>query len=131
MANAFPSDMNYTDFEYPYSALWALNQVRNNAGMPPVPSCGYDEFIERLGNEWRVEFAFEDHRFWDIRRWKIGDQTQKELAAVKIVKSESGVLNYYRQVYETRSWTDKMYLYPIPQTELYKNRNLSPQNAGW
>ena len=99
--------------------------------MPPVPSCGYDEFIERLRNEWRVEFAFEDHRFWDIRRWKIGDQTQKELAAVKIVKSESGVLNYYRQVYETRSWTDKMYLYPIPQTELYKNRNLSPQNAGW
>ena len=131
MANAFPSDMNYTDFEYPYSALWALNQVRNNAGMPPVPSCGYDEFIERLRNEWRVEFAFEDHRFWDIRRWKIGDSTQRELVAVKIVKSESGVLNHYRQVYETRTWTDKMYLYPIPQAELHKNRNLSPQNAGW
>ena len=131
MANAFPSDMNYTDFEYPYSALWALNQVRTNAGMPPVPSCGYEEFIERLRNEWRVEFAFEDHRFWDIRRWKIGDLTQRELVAVKIVKSESGVLNHYRQVYETRTWTDKMYLYPIPQAELHKNRNLSPQNAGW
>ena len=131
MANAFPSDMNHTDSEYPYSALWALNQVRSNAGMPLVPSCGYEEFMERLRNEWRVEFAFEDHRFWDVRRWKIGSDTQRELAGVKIRKSASGTLSYYRQVCETRSWSDKMNLYPIPQTELHKNHNLHPQNIGW
>ena len=28
-------------------------------------------------------------------------------------------------------WTDRMYLYPIPQTELHKNNNLFPQNTGW
>ena len=131
MANAFPADMNHTDSEYPYSALWAFNQVRANAGMPPVPQCDYDEFMERLRNEWRVEFAFEDHRFWDIRRWKIGDSTQRELAGVKIVKSEMGEKSYYRQVYETRTWTDRMYFYPIPQAELHKNQNLYPQNTGW
>lgn len=131
MANAFSSDMNYTDSEYPYSALWALNQVRANAGMPEVPSCNFEEFMTRLRNEWRVEFAFEDHRFWDIRRWKIADQTQRELTGVKILKSESGEKSYYRQVYETRTWTDRMYLYPIPQAELHKNQNLYPQNTGW
>lgn len=131
MANAFPDDMNHTDPEYPYSAIWALNQVRTNAGMPEIPQCDYEEFMRRLQNEWRVEFAFEDHRFWDVRRWKTADETQKELAAVKIMKSEEGELSFYRQVYETRTWTDKMYLYPIPQAELYKNSNLFPQNTGW
>lgn len=131
MANAFKSDMNHTDSTYPYSALWALNQVRANAGMPAVPLCGYEEFMERLRNEWRVEFAFEDHRFWDVRRWKIADETQRELLGVKIVKSESGEKHFYRQVYENRTWTDRMYLYPIPQSELHKNQNLYPQNTGW
>lgn len=131
MANAFPQDMNHTDENYPYSAMQALNQVRMNAGMPEIPQCDYEEFMQRLQNEWRVEFAFEDHRFWDVRRWKIGNQTQRELAAVKIQKSEDGELSYYRQVYETRTWTDRMYLYPIPQTELHKNNNLFPQNTGW
>ena len=131
MANAFPDDMNHTDPEYPYSAIWALNQVRTNAGMPEIPQCDHEEFMRRLQNEWRVEFAFEDHRFWDVRRWKTADETQKELAAVKIMKSEEGELSFYRQVYETRTWTDKMYLYPIPQAELYKNSNLFPQNTGW
>lgn len=131
MANAFPSDMNYTSEDYPYSALWAINQVRTNAGMPQIPSCGYDEFMERLRNEWRVEFAFEDHRFWDVRRWKIGEGAQKELLAVKIRKLDDGSMSYHRHVHETRTWADKMYLYPIPQSELHKNHNLAPQNTGW
>lgn len=131
MANAFPGDMSHTDSEFPHSALWALNQVRRNADMPGVNVSDYDGLMERLRNEWRVEFAFEDHRFWDVRRWKIGDTTQRELAGVKIVKSPGGSLNYYRQVYETRTWTDRMNLYPIPQAELHKNQNLHPQNTGW
>lgn len=131
MANAFPEDMNHTDSEFPYSALWALNQVRANAGMPQVPYCEYEEFMQRLRNEWRVEFAFEDHRFWDVRRWKIAGDTQRELSGVKILMNEEGEKSYYRQVYETRTWTDRMYFYPIPQAELHKNGNLYPQNIGW
>lgn len=124
-------DASYTDASYPYSALWALNQVRTNAGMPAVENCPADEFIDILRNEWRVEFAFEDHRFWDIRRWKIGDDTQRELLGVVIQKDEDGTRRFYRQVCENRQWTDRMYFYPIPQSELFKNHNLYPQNAGW
>ena len=127
MVNAFGSP-DYSDPDYPYSALWALNQVRSNAGMPETDA---DEFRNKLINEWRVEFAFEDHRFWDVRRWKIGDETQRELVAVSIRKDADGTLNFYRQVYENRKWTDRMYFYPIPQSELFKNRNLYPQNLGW
>ena len=56
--------------------LWAINEVRKNADMPLIPSMGKEDFLERLYNEWRVEFA-EDHRFWDVRRWKIADTTQR------------------------------------------------------
>lgn len=127
MVNAFGSP-DYSDPDYPYSALWALNQVRSNAGMPEADA---DDFMNKLINEWRVEFAFEDHRFWDVRRWKIGDETQRELIGVNIRKDADGTLNFYRQVYENRKWTDRMYFYPIPQSELFKNRNLYPQNLGW
>ena len=130
MVNAF-NDVNYTDDTYKYSALWAINEVRKNAGMPAIPSSGKDEFLERLYNEWRVEFAFEDHRFWDVRRWKIADSTQRELYGVKIEKQPDGTFNFYKNLYETRNWRDAMYLYPIPQSELYKNANLNPQNTGW
>lgn len=130
MVNAF-NDVNYTDETYPYSALWAINEVRKNAEMPLLPSMGKEEFMEHLYNEWRVEFAFEDHRFWNVRRWKIADTTQRELYGIKIERQSDGTLNFYRNLYETRAWKDCMYLYPIPQSELYKNTNLNPQNAGW
>lgn len=130
MVNAF-NDVNYTDETYKYSALWAINEVRKNVDMPAIPSSGKDEFLERLYNEWRVEFAFEDHRFWDVRRWKIADSTQRELYGVKIEKQPNGTFNFYKNQYETRYWRDAMYLYPIPQSELYKNGNLNPQNTGW
>ncbi|MDR1981578.1 MAG: SusC/RagA family TonB-linked outer membrane protein [Tannerellaceae bacterium] len=122
---------NYTDATYTRSALWALNEVRNAAGMPLITAAGKDEFIERLRNEWRVEFAFEDHRFWDIRRWQIGNQTQTLIYGAEIDLNDSGGKTYSRFLYESRYWNDKMYFYPIPQSELFKNTNLAPQNSGW
>ena len=101
MANAFPENMEYTDDVYKHSALWAINQVRGNANMPSVENCPQEEFMARLRNEWRVEFAFEDHRFWDVRRWKIGDSTQRELYGVKIEREGSG-FKYSKTLYETR-----------------------------
>ncbi len=130
MINAF-NDPNYTDGTYEYSALWAINQVRSNARMPAITATTKEEFIKCLYNEWRVEFAFEDHRFWDVRRWKIADTTQRELYGVKIQKLPNGQWQFFRTLYETRVWKDCMYLFPIPQEELFKNTNLNPQNLGW
>ena len=129
MIEAF-GDPDYTDETYPYSARWAINQVRANVGMPDITVTGKTDFIAALRNEWRVEFAFEDHRFWDVRRWKIGDATQRRIHGVEIIRTGSEY-TFRRKVCEQRTWADRMYLYPIPQSELYKNPNLAPQNTGW
>src|SRR5690606_14437438 len=130
MINAF-GDPNYTDGTFKYSALWALNEVRRNAGMPDYLASDRNSFIEKVYNEWRVEFAFENHRFWDVRRWKTADVSQRELIGVKIEKMSNNTLVFHKFTYETRNWGDRMYLFPIPQDELYKNHNLNPQNSGW
>lgn len=119
-----------TDSEFPMSALTALNMVRANAQMPAVTVDSYDAFVEALRREWRVEFAFEDHRFWDVRRWDIGASTQTQVDGVNIVMTANGP-EYTRKSVEKRTWADRMNLYPIPQSELFCNPNLNPQNTGW
>ena len=119
-----------TDASLGISALDALNQVRANAGMPAVNATSSSAFQEAVRREWRVEFAFEDHRFWDVRRWKIGPETQKAIYGVQIVKGVEKK-DYSRIKVESRTWADRMYLYPIPQSELFCNTNLGPQNPGW
>lgn len=111
------------------SALDALNQVRANAGMPDVTATSATAFRDAVRREWRVEFAFEDHRFWDIRRWNIAQSVMGQLDGVEIVKNGS-TLEYSRKVVETRTWSEKMNLYPIPQAETFNNPNLT-QNKGW
>lgn len=119
-----------TDAELTMSARTALNEVRANATMPNVTVAGDDAFREAVQREWRVEFAFEDHRFWDVRRWKIGQATQTQINGVNIIK-EGNTLQYSLKTVETRTWAEKYYLYPVPQSELFCNPNLKPQNAGW
>ena len=111
------------------SAREAINKVRTNAGMPDVVASGKDAFRKAVQREWRVEFAFEDHRFWDVRRWKIGADTQGQIDGVEITVA-GGKKDYRRIMVEKRTWADKMYLYPIPQSEVFCNPNLT-QNPGW
>jgi len=66
-----------------------------------------------------AELAFEDHRFWDIRRWKIGEETTK-IKRVSISKA-GDKYSFEYSVTADRIWDDKMYFYPIPQSEIYKN----------
>ena len=115
------------------TARAAVNIVRARTGivMPAFPvGMTPDAFREKLRNERRVELAFEDHRFWDIRRWKIGNETT-EIRGMDIVKDpDTGVLTFTEKVVENRVWNDKMYLYPIPQKEIFLNTMLT-QNPGW
>ena len=129
-ANEYFKDPTATDSELTMSALDALNQVRVNAQMPLSTANDYDSFVEAVRREWRVEFAFEDHRFWDVRRWNIGATTQNQVDGVSIVKTDKG-LDYTRTMVEKRTWADRMNLYPIPKSELFSNPNLNPQNTGW
>lgn len=129
MNEAFPSSPQYTDATYTRSAEWALNKVRSRALITEVSGINQDDFRQKVRNERRVELAFEDHRFWDIRRWKIGDQT-KVIYGTKIEQTSSGKVFTPNQVVANRVWFDRMYLYPIPANENFINPNLG-QNPDW
>jgi len=115
---------------YTLTPLQAVNMVRERAGLEDLPSSmSASEFRTALRNERRVELAFEDHRFWDIRRWEIGGETTK-LYGLDQKIADDGTIGSSRILVQTRVWDDKMNFYPIPDSELYKNSNLV-QNPGW
>ena len=128
--NEYLGNPTSTGGEFSVSALEALNMVRANAGMPDVTVTSQSDFREAVRREWRVEFAFEDHRFWDVRRWDIGQATQGQIDGVEITRT-GGKSEYKRMTVETRTWSARQNLFPIPQTELFCNPNLNPQNTGW
>lgn len=119
-----------TSAEFPMSAAEAASKTRERAGMLAFEA-GMDAatFWTKLCNERFVELAFEGHRFWDVRRWKEADKYFKNIVEMKLTKGTDGTITYTRKNV-TRQWNDKMYLFPIPQTEMLKNPNLT-QNAGW
>ena len=116
---------------YTMSPLQAVNAVRARAGVAPLPATlDAASFRTRLRNERRVELAFEDHRFWDLRRWQEGAKT-REVHGLLIRENEAGeVLSVERVTAQKRYWDPKMNFYPIPDSERFKNPNLV-QNEGW
>ena len=122
----FKGTLSGTDFTM--SPREAVNAVRTRSGVGILKD-GKD-FRKRLHNEHRVEFAFENHRFWDIRRWKEGELTEEILGLSLVLDQESGEISYTREVVQERPWDDKYYWYPYSEYERYKNHNLI-QNPGW
>ena len=114
------------DATYGMTANEAINVLRNRPDiqMPEFTEDG-DAWVKRYERERLVELAFENHRFWDVRRWKKGAQYFKNIQVATISPS----LQLTRSTL-TRTWEEKMNFYPIPQSELIKNRNLT-QNEGW
>lgn len=115
---------------YTMSPREAVNKVRDVYKMAEIPSgISADSFRTRLRNERRVELCFEGHRFWDLRRWKIGDQT-KQIYGLKVVKNADETVSAEKVLVQTRFWNDRQYRYPISNSESFKNQNLI-QNDGW
>lgn len=113
------------------SARDAVNKIRSRSRMPDFPAgMTKDAFREKLQNERRIELAFEGHRFWDVKRWKIGDKTLgSDLRGVVIEKVSNSEFTYTEKVVEKRRFEEKMYLYPIPYSETIKAG--IKQNPGW
>jgi hypothetical protein len=116
--------------------------VRARAGVGPVSASeSQDGFLERVHKERRVELAFEDHRYWDLRRWKEADKALKiyglniEADMVVTGEDENQVVSYEpksvaKVLLRTNYWHDKMNWYPISRKETFKNRELV-QNQDW
>ncbi len=107
------------------TVLAAINKVRQRAGQPELLMMGQVEMREKIRNERRVELAFEEHRFYDVRRWKLGlTYFNKPVRKVKIIKNGDGSFTYTEEVLENRQYKEYYNLLPIPQMELERNKKL-------
>lgn len=113
----------------------ALKPVRERAGMPAITASGAD-LLEAIKHERRIELAFEEHRYFDVRRWKEAPKYfGSTVHAITIKKYPDGKKTYEvdklrSDVGGDRKWDDKMYWLPITKSEMDKNPNLV-QNPGY
>lgn len=116
-----------------------LTAIRQRAGIQPGADNLYglkagmtqDEMRQVIHNERRIELAFEESRYWDIRRWKIADSVMNQpRTGLSITQNGTGFLYNQINVLTTKFVSPKMYLYPIPYDEVLKNPNMK-QNPGW
>jgi hypothetical protein len=121
------------DAKYGMSAIQAVNKVRKRAGQPELAGLTNDEFVAKYRNERFVELAFEGHRFYDLRRWKVaGDEKYRTIKVMNIKKAQDGTFTYTPGVSSvSRQWDDKMYFFPIPQADMLKSNGGWDQNPGW
>ena len=120
---------------YTLTARGALNLIRARTGVAmPAIATGLSaaDFREKVRNERRIELAFEGHRFWDVRRWMIGAQTENApLKGMRITRTGASTFSYSVVTIEDRKFTaPTMYWYPIPFRELVKYKGWL-QTTGW
>lgn len=134
-------------------ALEAVKPIRDRVGMINIPGGTNEEVVLQIRNERRIEMAYEEIRYYDIRRWLNPDD---DIACLRyagcmwIEKGKDGTFSYHRgqvgDVYhkDTDSWQGsgldrlcyrgKYKLYPLEQTEadrLYLHTGVNWQNPGW
>lgn len=136
--------LNYAEAENEYlgspsqSVYDAIIALRTRAGIEAGEKRLYGlkenmtqkEMREVIQNERRIEMAFEEQRYWDIRRWRIAEKIfEKPLTGYEI--RTSGGSTTFNDVDVLKTTFDvKRYFYPIPYTEVLKNENMI-QNPKW
>jgi hypothetical protein len=110
-----------------------VETIRRRAGLNPyqlAPGLSQAQMREIIQNERRKELAFEEHRFYDVRRWKLAESLfDQQLHGTTIFKTGTGTIYQEMPVLKLH-FEKKMYLAPIPFSEVIKNSNMV-QNPGW
>ncbi len=110
----------------------ALDEVRHRAGITGDVAdrddltSSQENMRNFIRKERAVEFAFEEQRFWDLRRWNVAvDVLSRDIYGIDV--ASDGTIS--RKVAQTRVFEEKMYLYPIPEVEVWKTD--IENNPGW
>lgn len=155
IVNTNTSDQNYIDIRFAEillnyteaalelgtnlpQALDAINQIRNRAGIKLLTEGELS--IDRLRNERKVELAFEDKRFWDMRRWRIGTTLFKNTFMHGLYPYLKYTGSGYKYIFKkvsgfpideglTRTFEDKDY-YSNLSNYISTNKNII-NNPGW
>lgn len=120
---------------YPYSARQALKLVRDRAStsLPLVTASSTTDFRNAVKHERRIELVFEDHRYWDLLRWKDAETILNQpVQGVTVTRNPNGTYNYVVNNIANRKFNaPAMYYYPFPQSEIVNAKGALVQNAGY
>lgn len=116
---------------YGMTAREALTEVRNSAStlLPAVTAASKEDFRAACKQERRVELAFEDHRYWDLIRWKDAQTVlNRPIKGMTVRKNNLGGYQYAVTNVATRVFEEKMYYLPFTREELYNSNGALTQN---
>lgn len=106
-----------------------INMIRARSKMPPITETGA-ALVERYRNERKIELAFEDQRYFDIRRWMIPEEGYSDVMAVQPVyqlnpdHTTATTPTYNIVDVQQRSWNPRFYFLPIQLDEMNRNSKL-------
>ena len=109
-----------------------INMIRKRAGMPDIPSTETGkELMDHYRNERKIELAYEQHRYFDIRRWMIAPEVIQPAQGIDIRYPYGSQDPVYSVIeVQERKWNNKAYFLPIYLDEINKN-DLLIQNPGY
>ena len=110
----------------------AINEIRGRTGveMPPVTATG-DKLLEKVYQERRIELALENHRYFDLRRWKLAEKYENINAMGCGITLNNGTYTYSPIKVLDRKFLPQHYWVPIPREEIVKSNYVLKQNPGY
>lgn len=111
----------------------AVNAIRQRAGMPALPAgLSQEQMRERLRNERRIELAYEEHRYFDVRRWMIAETVENEPAqGISISKNGTTLTYSVKEALGGKNFGTQHYWFPIPLEEINASNGALDQNPGY
>lgn len=131
----------YNELGNTAKALQNLNIVHNRAGLPSITESDQSALRLLIQREWSIEFYKENRRYFDVKHWKrsdiasgvIGGQYEEFRFTFAPGKSNpaitADILSYTNNNTLSPYWNAKMYLEPIPLSEI--NKRILVQNPGY
>jgi starch-binding outer membrane protein, SusD/RagB family len=108
-----------------------INKIRARVDMPLITATG-DELRDKIRHERRIELAFEGHRFFDVRRWKILDEvSNNNILGMEITKNPDESKSYKIITVLKSNYHERLLRLPIPQSEIDKSSGALSQNTGY
>jgi hypothetical protein len=121
-------------------ALQYLNVVHNRAGLPSITETDQTKLRAIIQREWAIEFFLEGQRLFQVKHWKLANigteilggpvmEFQFQVTGASNNNLAANLVNYWNAVTYTKFWSPRMFMDPIPQSEI--NKGVAVQNPGY